>query len=96
MSTNQINTKLFSDISIDGDIDLSDYIINSGVTEDGLQYMDLCVPYDFLPLDRINTDAFDKYLGSIKMHPPIVSKDSLGLFDIEKPADCYFMTLFEQ
>jgi hypothetical protein len=95
MSTNQVNSRLFSDISVDGDIDLSEYIIQQGTTEDGLQYIEFCIPYDVLPLDKINTEAFDRYLGSIKMHPPIISKDSLGVFDVEKPADCYFLTLFE-
>ena len=96
MSANQANTSLFSDISTDSNIDLSEYVVSHGTTEDGLQFIDFCIPYDVLPLDKINSEAFDKYLGSIKMHPPIVSKDSLGIFDIERPADCYFMTLFEQ
>lgn len=95
MSTNPVNTRLFTDISVDSDIDLSDYIINSGTSEDGARFIDYCIPYDVLPLDKINSEAFDRYLGSIKMHPSIVTKDSLGLFDVAKPADCYFMTLFE-
>ena len=96
MSTQPVNKPLFTDISVDGEIDLSEYIINSGTTEDGARFVDYCIPYDVLPLDKINSEAFDRYLGSIKMHPSVVSKDSLGLFDLEKPADCYFMTLFEQ
>lgn len=95
MSPNQVKANLFSDISTEGNIDLSEYVVNSGTTEDGLQYIDFCIPYDVLPLDQINEEAFDRYLGSIKMHPPVVTKDSLGLFDLEKPSDCYFMTLFE-
>ncbi len=95
MSPNQVNARLFSDISLDGEIDLSEYVVSSGTTEDGLQFIDFCIPYNVLPLDKINTDAFDRYLGSIKMHPSITTKDSLGLFDIQTPADCYFLTLFE-
>ena len=96
MNFTQVDTRKFSDISINKAVDLSEYVINSGVTEDGLHFAEFCLPLDVLPIDQINTEAFDRYLGSIKLEPPVMQKDSLGIFDVEKPAECYFLTLFEQ
>jgi len=95
MNVSQIDVSKFSDISVDRSVNLTEYVVTSGMTEDGLLYAEFCLPYDVLPIDKINSEAFDRYLGSIKMQPPVIVKDSLGLFDIEKPADCYFLTLFE-
>ena len=96
MPHQKIDVNRFGDISLDGPIDLSEYVVDAGTSQDGLYYAEFCIPYSVLPIDRIDTEAFDKYLGTIRMHPPVTMKDSLGLFDIQKPADCYFLTLFEQ
>ena len=42
MNISQVDARKFSDISIDGNVDLSDYVINSGNTEDGLNYAEFC------------------------------------------------------
>lgn len=96
MNITQVDTQKFSDISVDNTVDLSEYVVSSGVTEDGLHFAEFCIPLDVLPIDQINTEAFDRYLGSIKLEPPVIQKDSTGIFDVEKPAEFYFLTLFEQ
>lgn len=96
MNITQVDTRKFADITVDSDIDLSEYVVSSGVTEDGLHFAEFCIPINVLPIDQINTEAFDRYLGSIKLETPVVRKDSLGIFDMEMPAEFYYLTLFEQ
>jgi len=95
MIVNSSDVLKFSDISAEGYIDLTHFVEDHGRNEDGKMYIEFLIPYEVMPIDQLDKDAYIRYKAAVRLPDPVIIKDPIGLFERQQVPPYYYLKLIE-